>query len=523
MILINDYERIKNIIFFLICVLVPFDNIPNVIQCNFLGGPVGNKLGVYPIMIGIMLTIYWLHERKIAWKNRNFVSYFLLYLFILLLSSIHGLFIYPYYDQIFHAPVEQIAKFPYVYSFVQSFHIPLSKKELMGLWIVVRSVKTDFFNLLYTFGLSYMIFLWYREDKKKCYQLFKIGMMVSLFIFILYGIIDVAFQLGSITAKNILVFFNPLLHSIAVDHDWWPPLLWVGQVRSVLSEPSRVGNYVSFVLPFLFIPILNKARNWKMYLLLVFVISYLVFMTKARTAVAMMLGIFLLTAIMTIVFREKQLIKRYIGIMLAAGVAFVFSVSSIANLLPNNSHEYDTINQEMHEYLADNVGSLASQNKRSNIARYALIKSNIKTGLQHPILGVGYLLNGAYTVANFDEFDMTSGEVQKWITDYYAQGPLKSNFDAMNAYVTSFSTTGILGLLCLISPFIYGMILLLKKIFTCQVLDERVRLGCLLISLIASLVAGCNGSLTLIYAVWILLAIVYLVVLEESSTKEKCQ
>jgi hypothetical protein len=522
MILNNKNVELKDLLFFLICACIPFDNIPKLVQFNFWGGPIGNQFGVYFIFLGFILTLF-SYKGKINLTKSAITIFFSTYLIISLVSTINGLIIYPYYDQIFNAPVIQIEKLPWLYSKLQSLHIPITQKELLGLWIVVRSIKSDIFNLVYTFGFSYMIFFWYRKNSMKCYQIFWKGMLISLAIFIIYGFIDVAFQMGSTSAQYVLEKINPLLHPIAVDHDWWPPLLWNGQVRSVFSEPSRIGNYTSFVLPFLFIPILNKTQHWKAYLFLVFLTSYLVFMTKARTAVAMLLGILLLAAVMTITFGKKQLIKRYASILLVAGVAFVSSVSSIVNLFPSDNHENNSINQEMHEYLADNVGSLASQNKRSNVARYALIKSNIKTGLQHPIFGVGYLLNGAYTVANFDEFDMTSGEVQKWVTDYYALGPLKSNFDAMNAYVTSFSTTGILGFLCLITPFVYGIVLLFKKIFACQVLDKRVRLGCLLISLIASLVAGCNGSLTLIYAVWILLAIIYLVVLEDSTTKEKCQ
>ena len=37
----NNY---KNILFFLICFFLIFNNTPKIIQMNFWGGPVGNKL-----------------------------------------------------------------------------------------------------------------------------------------------------------------------------------------------------------------------------------------------------------------------------------------------------------------------------------------------------------------------------------------------------------------------------------------------------------------------------------------------
>lgn len=513
------YEQIKDFLFLLICVSIIFDNVPKFLRFNFLGGPLGNQLGVYPIFFGLIFTCFCYYSGNIDLKNKKFLKYIILCFAVLILSTINGILIYPYYNQILHAPVVQFERFPNVYSALVNHNIPISQKELVGLWIIVRSVKNDIFTILYTLGFSYMIFIWYYGELRKCCKILRKGIIIGLIVFICYGFIDVAFQLGSGVAQNILEFINPILHPIAVDHDWWPPLLWKGQVRSVLSEPSRVGNYISFVLPFLFIPVLNRTRYWKGYLSFIFFTTYLVFMTKARTAVAMLFIIFFLTAVMLPVLKKKVLIKRFVYIILVAGIAFISSIFSIASLNPAGNND-DSINEEVHEYLADNIGSLASKDKRSNTARYALIKSNIKTGLEHPILGVGQLLNGAYTVAHFDEFDMTSGEVQKWIEDYYEQGPLKNNFDAMNAYITAFSTTGILGLICLISPFCYGVFTLFKKILACQVDDERVRLSCLLIALIASLVAGCNGSLTLIYAVWILLPIVYLVVFEDNSKKE---
>lgn len=517
----KKYTWTRDALFFLICACVVFDNIPKAIQFNFLGGPLGAQLGVYAIFAGFVFTLIAIYKKRMDWKNRSVILFFILYLLVLLASSIHGLIIYPYYDQIFNAPVVQIEKLPRMLSFFHNHGIFVSEKNVLGIWIVVRSIKGDFFNLLYTFGMSYMLFLWYQGDLDSAWKILKKGVLASLTVFILYGFIDVAFQMGVSPARYILETVNPLLHPIAATHDWWPPLLWKGQLRSVLCEPSRVGNYISFVLPLLFIPILNKSQHWKIYLVISGILSYMVFMTKARTSVSMLLGIFFLTVILLVCLRKKIYIKRITRITFVMVVAFGLSMVSISGFYKTNEQENVQYNKVVQGYFEDNVGSLATNDKRSNRARYALIKSNIRTGTEYPILGVGRLLNGAYTVANFDEFDVQSNEVQKWVKDYYAEGPLKNNFDAMNAYISCFSMTGILGLICLLLPYFYVLIRLGRTILRCKESTLKIRLLGLFIALIASMVAGCNGSLTLVYAAWILLALAYIAVTEVKSKEKK--
>nr|WP_302684349.1 hypothetical protein [uncultured Dialister sp.] len=149
--------------------------------------------------------------------------------------------------------------------------------------------------------------------------------------------------------------------------------------------------------------------------------------------------------------------------------------------------------------------------KRSNGARYALIHANIVTGLEHPILGVGNVLESSYTVHNFNDRDLADSEVHMWVTHYDEQGPLRYGLDAMNEYVSRFAQNGLLGLLVYVFPFIYVFIRLLKILRVTR--DEnQTKVLVTMISLTGSAVAGENGSLTLLYAYWIILAFSYAVV-----------
>ena len=504
-------KKIQDILFFLIVFCVIFDYMPKAMWLTFfgLGGPYSAMLGNYPIIAGFLLTAYMAWNGYINIWNRYVALFFVISLVVYEASSLHGLYIYPYWNLVLNAPEPQIEKLPGVLSFLHNHNINISYEQLFSVWIFIRSVKAAFFELLYSFGLSYMIYLWYQNDLKRGWSIFWSGLLAGLAVFISYGFVDVCFLHGSSTAASILEQINPLLHDIGKIHDWWPPLLWQGQFRSVFCEPSRVGNYIAFVLPLLFIPVINKDRTWKYYVVLIYVISYMVFLTSARTAVAMLIGIMVLTTMMFLLLRWKDCIKRFAIVFLMVMLAFGTFLASIAIISGEDNAAI--------KYLENNVGSLASTNKRSNQARYALIKSNFKIGMEHPLLGVGPLLNGAYVVENFDDFDLQSGEVQQWVKAYWEMGPLKHNFDAMNEYVTTFSTTGILGLLCLLFPFGYGCIKLLQCIKKSSSQTVKRTLLCLFIATVSSLIVGCNGSLNLIYAIWLLLPLIYIYLTDDKE------
>ena len=101
-------RKICNIIFFLMCFSLIFDDIPKAIQLNFLGGPVGNKLIAYPLLIGVIYTAYCYYRHNFILPNiRQFSNYILAFIIIMILSTIHGLFIYPYYDLVLNGRVCQ--------------------------------------------------------------------------------------------------------------------------------------------------------------------------------------------------------------------------------------------------------------------------------------------------------------------------------------------------------------------------------------------------------------------------------
>lgn len=166
-------------------------------------------------------------------------------------------------------------------------------------------------------------------------------------------------------------------------------------------------------------------------------------------------------------------------------------------------------------YLSDNVGSLTKGNARSNGARYALIRSNFQTGIEHPVFGVGNQLMSSYTVHNFNKYDLQNKEVQLWVRSFKERGVLRYGLDAMNEYISKFAQYGIVGLLTFLFPLFFILIQLFHKLKHTNG-DEWLDALAVTLSLIGSAVAGCNGSLTLLYTYWVILAYAYANIYQET-------
>lgn len=93
--------------------------------------------------------------------------------------------------------------------------------------------------------------------------------------------------------------------------------------------------------------------------------------------------------------------------------------------------------------------------------------------------------------------------------------------NAMNEYVTRLSQTGILGLSVFLLPFIWVIVKLFALYRQCEN-DKQVDILLILFALISSLIAGCNGSLNIIYGIWILLGLAFASVCSEKDKLNKC-
>lgn len=237
------------------------------------------------------------------------------------------------------------------------------------------------------------------------------------------------------------------------------------------------------------------------------VLTFFIFLTKARTPIGMYWGLLLVFTLLGVYYYSFSVLKRMLLIFIVTGIAFSASLGFINTFMVTNHNNQVSAS----EYMDNNIGSLASSKKRSNGARYALLRANFITGAEHPVLGAGSIFTPVYTVNHFSEEDLQNREVNMWVDNYYKEGPLKYGLSAMNEYVTRFAQYGLVGLILFLIPPFFVLAKLLKKLkYTSR--EEKDSIFAVVLALIGTLVAGCNGSLTLLYTYWIVLAYAYAIV-----------
>lgn len=502
--------------FFIICFFIIFNNIPEKIQMNFWGGPIGNKLVFYPLLFGFIYTGYCQYKYKnILVYFDKFIKFCSVYIGVTMLSLIVGLYTYPYYGVLFSGPVAQIEKLPHVLSFFASHGIVIDSKFALGMWMIARQVKGVFLEMFWCFGGAYMIFCWYYNNWQKAVLIIIKGVLAGLIIIFSYSLIEVFYLSGNVTAKNILEIITPYFHPIKTSHGWWPPLLWKGQVRSIFSEPSNIGNYISISIPVLWCWYLRK--NSKKLLMYSSILMFLVFLTQSRTAYAMLFGMTGLLFLLLLITKRQGLLKQFSLICFAGVIVFAVSVQFIGRIDKDSSITANNV-------IENNLTSLTSSNQRSNGARYALLKSNLRIAADYPILGVGKGLASAYIVDYYTDGEKQNGEINMWIKYQNEKGVFATGYsmgNAMNEYVTRLSQTGILGLSVFLLPFIWVIVKLFALYRQCEN-DKQVDILLILFALISSLIAGCNGSLNIIYGIWILLGLAFASVCSEKDKLNKC-
>ena len=498
-----------NKLFWTISFLLIFNNILKFLQVNFIGGVLQNKLVFYPIFIGLIYTLYYQYKYKNVLVNLDkFLKFIIIYFSVMLISLVIGLYTYPYYDLVLNGPVTQIEKLPKVINILNNFGINIDEKILTAFWMIARTIKSILFEVLYAFGGAYMIYCWYHNNWRIAFKILIKAILVSLIIIFGYCFIELFYLAGNETAKNILITITPYFHIIKSNGTWWPPLLLKGQLRSIFAEPSYYGIYFAFAMPFLwYIFIITKKLYCKITTILTITFfTFCLFLTQARTAVALFCGELFILFIFMIYLRNKFFFKQVSKILVVIVAAFMLSGLFINNLLVDNRYSINSVES----YVESNLTSLASTSQRSNGARYSIMISDFKIGLNHLLIGVGSGLRNAYIPDYLPEIANNNSEVKMWMQNQKEKGILRFGFPKLGEYTSRFAETGIIGLaLFLIPPFI-----LLRKLYfkiTDKNMTEVDKLPYVFftISLIGIMASGIGDSIDITYCYWVLLGLGY--------------
>lgn len=522
--------KVRDVIFSLMVFTLIFNNIPKPVQMNFIGGVIGNKLIFFPLLAGIIYTIYCQYKyRNVFIHKEIFIKYTVIYLSITFLSLLVGLYRYPYYDLVLQGPVSQIEKLPVLLNFFNTHGVDISKKELLSIWMLARPIKGLFLEYFYTFGTVYMIFCWYHSDWYRGFHIVCKASICSLIVILMYSSIELFYLAGYDLGAEFLKQINPYVHAIENNGKWWPPLLWKGQLRSVFAEPSYFGIYTAFVLPFLWYKLLKTKKI--IYFLTVTIMIFFLVLTKARTGVVLHIGqLFLVLVFLGYFCRERKLniIKSIFLIYLCSAVGFMGGNAFINNymmitnnMMPtNNNVTKSNSSSSINNYIQDNALSLVNPDKRSNRARYSIMEADARIGLDYPLLGVGYNLRNAYIEDYLPSKAFANEEVRMWIDFKNKLGILKSGFPQLGEYTNRFAETGILGLLVFLFPTIIVLMKLIKILRLCKD-DDRLMYVFYLVSLLGIIVSGIGDILNITFCYWILLSLGFLICFGENFSNKR--
>lgn len=510
--------KTRNTIFFVIVFSLIFNNIPKVIQFNFFGGPVGSKLVVYPLIAASAYTVYCQYKYKNVFADaKAFLKYVGTFIAIMLLSTLIGLVNYPYYDLVLSGPVDQIEKLPKVLAFCHAHGINVDSKLLMQAWIIARQLKSVLMEAFWCFGGAYVIYLITKRDKKQALSILGKAILCSAGIIIAYSIIELGWLAHSDAAGKFLSALNPYIHEIKNDGKWWPPLLWNGQLRSIFAEPSYYGIYMAFAMPWFWYEIYDKKS--KLSIAVTFILTFFLFLTKARTAFMLHLGeLVIFTACIILFYRRKEMLKHWGKIVAISCIAFICSNVFISQCMERKTEEVVSLETSMTNYVESNAASLANPDKRSNRARYSVMEADFKIGLDHPLLGVGKGLRSSYIPDYFSEKALQNGEVKMWLRFREKLGIMRSGFPPLGEYTGRFAESGILGL----GIFLLPIFVLLRKLYQkLKSSTDKMSYIAFTVSFCGILAAGIGDTLNITYGYWFLLGLGYAMCYDDKGKEQE--
>lgn len=502
-------KKFRDFLFFYIIIFSMFNFIPQKFQIGILGGVIGSKLIMYPMVLLFVCSIYSQYKFKnIIRRFDIFSKYIFVYFIIVFISFIVGIYNYPYYNEILNGTVNISNKLAIFINCLKNFDININENNLAFYYYLLWNFKEIIAFIFWGFGGAYLIYCLYYDDWRKAFTIITRGVLAGIAIVFLYSTIELFYLTGSDWAKKFLIQINPYIHIVSTGYGWWPHLLLKGQLRSVFEEPAHFGIWMSFAIPFLWYKFFVAKTNYKkiFYLIIWIVLSFLCFLTNSRTVTALLLIEEVLIIIFSLYLKEKVLVFKSV-VIVGISIIAIFIASSFINFyFVDNNYKISNVEQ----YLETNLQSIASNSQRSNSARYSVAIANLKIALNYPVLGVGYGLSNAYIRDYLPEISQRSSEVKMWLRLQEEKGILKSGFPKLGEYTTRAAETGFLGLgIYMLAP-LY-LLNKLRKILCNRYIYylDKLPYIILTIALIGVLAAGYSNVLNITYCYWVLLGLGY--------------
>ena len=507
----KKYDKLALIFIFCIILFIGFGNVAHPRFINIIGTNFAGILSWY-FLVGLgVYTLFLQYIKKIPIVDNSkyfMIRYLVIYIGAIILSLFVGIYTYPYFDTNYFVNANS-ESFRFINNFSNKVGFVVNNQLGTTISFIFRNLKNSILTIIYTFGGSYIMYLYIKRDFDKYWKYINRAVIISSLIVIMVTIIEILYYYGNSYAKDLLVTITPYFHVIKISDGWWPPLLWdKQQIRSIFPEPSHIGNYMAFVIPFIWGKYL--ASNSKKYTIFYgfysLSLAVIVFLSQARTANAVYFALLALLLFWSI-FIHRIFIKKVFSIVAVSIIALFISISIINGMTVdiNNSH---VNNLHIEKYLDNNLNSLNKNDMRSNGARFGLIRASLQVTKDHIFFGVGPGLSTLYMVDVFEKEDNDNGEINMWMDTVKSNGILSKNINAMNDYLTRLMEQGVIGSVIFIVPFIIALYRLFcnrRKLNK----SDQIKFSVILLTLLGCLISNINESSTVLYCTWVSLAVAY--------------
>lgn len=300
--------------------LIPFHIGHTALNISILGN-MGSKLSVFPVLIGLCLFLYQCIRTREWHVPKICNAFFCILLIWQILSLLHGLLIFPSWQEI---SANQFKKLDFLLSILSSKGIILDTLSIGRVWWIIKLIFTHILE----YGVTYGVVIWgislFHRNRETSFQVLRYGILGGAIICSAYAIIEFLYLFGSYDAMTILAHINLSIYDVGIDHGWWPPLLGGNRVRSVFAEPAFMALYLTVTIPFLFAQIYTaKTKKW--FWKIVFAMQlFMMWGTNSKTA----LGILLAEGLAVVVFlfsrrkriAWKQFIRPLLAIIILCGI-----------------------------------------------------------------------------------------------------------------------------------------------------------------------------------------------------------
>ncbi len=446
------FQKIERLILFGMIIGLPFMNLPKSFSIPYLGGNISKWFLV--IGVAILIWEYIIFPFKIPSLAKK---YFVIFTGWQILCLIIGLIEYEFPHYL------RINELPSLYSILEKWQSLRAIPDIVAVkfWLFLRYTKEILVVNCQHLIIAFFIWHLYNDNYTKAFEDFRKAGAILVGLLGFYSIFELSWlKFGSRWGEAVLREINPHLYEIGHYNGWWPPILWNNGLRSLMEEPSLFGIVSVFLMPFLWTYIKsNKGENigsWIVnngyWLLFIGYFMVMLFATNSRTAVIIFICELILLTVGTIIAKTRNQFIRTMCVFVLATSAFCINLVNFQRTSGGESASSKVLTKQ---YINRTVTSVSEKGKYSNNARLANLIAHLNTLREYPFMGTGTGLIDLYLDRNIPSFAYSNHEVRNWSRYLHMEGIFKSNFPALNKYMSVATQNGLVGFLLFLYPYFY--------------------------------------------------------------------